>query len=97
MKHLINLGSQFIGFRDEADALKGKISLFLMTRFFTKHLFCLVIMGVHPLDYFFQMRSAEPKNALMHLQLSWSSAKKLKQMPLLLRVSIRGFKLLRML
>jgi ABC-type molybdate transport system permease subunit len=47
------------------------------------------------------MHFAEPKNALMLLQLSWSSAKKLtkklKQMPLLLKVSVKGFKLLRML
>jgi hypothetical protein len=30
MKHLINLGSQFIGFRDEAATLKGKTALFFI-------------------------------------------------------------------
>jgi hypothetical protein len=39
MKHLINLGSQFIGFRDEAGALKGKAALLLMTRFFATPIF----------------------------------------------------------
>ena len=29
MKELVNLGSQFIGFRDEAAALRGKTLLFL--------------------------------------------------------------------
>jgi hypothetical protein len=39
MKHFINRGSQSIGFRDEADALKGKATLFLRTRFFAAHIF----------------------------------------------------------
>jgi hypothetical protein len=30
MKNLIDLGSQFIGFRDEATTLKGKTALLLM-------------------------------------------------------------------
>jgi hypothetical protein len=33
MKHLIKLGAQFIGFRDEADDLRGKPPLVLVTFF----------------------------------------------------------------
>jgi hypothetical protein len=39
MKHLFSIGSQFIGFRDEANALKGNATLFLMARFFAAPIF----------------------------------------------------------
>jgi hypothetical protein len=62
MKHLINLGSQFIGFRDEANALKGKTALFFMTHFFAKHLFCFLMMGLRPLTIFSEaLRRAEER------------------------------------
>jgi hypothetical protein len=49
MKHLINLGSQFIVFRDEADDLKGKNRFVFNDSLFRHTYFCLLI--VFTLDY----------------------------------------------
>jgi hypothetical protein len=36
MKHLINLGTQFIGFRNEADDLRGKKAALVLLTYFSR-------------------------------------------------------------
>jgi septal ring factor EnvC (AmiA/AmiB activator) len=42
MKHLIKLGTQFIGFRDAAEDLRGKSRFTLSNPFFSASLFCVL-------------------------------------------------------
>jgi hypothetical protein len=97
MKDLINLGSQFIGFRDEAATLRGKTALFL-TYFQLLPSHCLSF------DKDFLSSNLFPSEALRHaeeradaleakLKSSEIARKKLKRMPLLSRVSAKDSRL----
>jgi hypothetical protein len=45
MKHLIKLGTQFIGFRDAAEDLRGKFRFTLSSLFSSATLFCVLTMN----------------------------------------------------
>jgi hypothetical protein len=61
MKNLIDLGSQFIGFRDEATALKGKAALFLIRLILSPDVCLPFDTGSLPSNFFFPeaLRRAE--------------------------------------
>jgi hypothetical protein len=63
MKHLINLGTQFIAFRDEADDLRGKTRLGFNDLLFSPNTcLCFLMLGLRPLTLFSEsLRRAEER------------------------------------
>ena len=63
MKHLIKLGTQFIGFRDAAEDLRGKARFVLGNPFISANLFCILTTDFRLLTVFSENLDRAEKRA----------------------------------
>ena len=92
MKHLIKIGTQFIGFRDNTEDLRGNVYYILRAPFFPRQsYFVSELISLDPP----QRALIEPKNMLKISPLSLSEARRLarrlNEKPLLLKTFGKDF------